>query len=251
MNRFLGLSSLGVSLLALGVALWGPQGEPTAAPSAPTPSATAAPEVRALQQRVQALEDTATSLSRRLMVLEQQRPGAVPDGSGAAPGSLAAEVEQLRSEVRGLTGGQSLQSEAGRQYFKDMMRSVQEEMHTDQRQQRAAQFQARVQAQQAERVRQFVSSARLSSNQEQELNRRLQGEETQRQAVMDALHSGEKSPQDVRQELRQLRDQTDKDVKAMLDDSQRAQYDELRRQDLHSARGPGGGPGGPGPGDMP
>lgn len=261
MNRFLGLSSLGISLLALGVALWGPQGEPVAAPPPSAASAAfSAPDAKALEQRVKALEDTATSLSRRLMVLEQQRPGPGVDGNGAAgaPVSLAAEVAQLRSEVRGLTGGQSLQSEAGRQAFKEMLRSVQDEMRTeqrDQRRQQAEQFQSQLQAQHTERVRQFVSTARLSSSQEQELNRRLQGEDTQRQAVMDAVRTGEKSPQDARQEVRQLREQTDKDVKAVLDQSQQSQYDEMRRQDFHQARGgwPGAGRGGAGPGlgDMP
>ena len=84
----------------------------------------------------------------------------------------------------------------------------------------------------------------MSSSQEQELTRRLQGEETQRQTLLESARSSDKSPQEVRQQLRQLREQTDTEVKAMLDESQRAQYDELRRQDVHPARGAG--PGGPG-----
>jgi len=193
--------------------------------------------VEELEGRVKLLEDNALSLSKRMMLLEQ-RPGGAAGGAGA-PAALATEVEQLRAEVRGLSTGQTLHSEGGRQYFKDMLVSVQDEMRTaqrEQRQQRVVQDQAQTQTQRAERVRRFASEARLSSSQERDLTRRLDDENAKRQALFDSMQSGDKSFRDVRQEMRQLREQTDTEVKALLDESQRTQYDEMRREEWQRGR---------------
>ncbi|WP_434386826.1 hypothetical protein [Melittangium boletus] len=244
MNRLLGPASLGVSLLALGVALWGPRAEPVdppppvavAPPARSTPSPELEESVEDLEVRIKLLEDNALSLSKRLMLLEQ-RPGGA--GGAGAPASLAAEVDQLRAEVRGLGTGQTLQSEGGRQYFKEMMVSVQNEMRTEQlqaRQQRVEQDQAQVQAQRTERLRRFASDARLSSSQERDVTRRLDAENAQRQALFDTMRSGGKEFRDVRQEMRELREKTDTEVKALLDESQRAQYDDMRREEWQRGR---------------
>ncbi len=242
MNRFLGPASFGLSVLALVVALWNSRGETVAPapPEEPLPAASVSPSLESMERRLKALEDNALSLSRRLMLLEQ-RPVVASDGGvvAAAPGSLAAEVEQLRTEVRGLIAGEALQSEGGRQYLKEMVRSVQDEMRTEQResrQQRIEQAQAQAQAGRAERLRQFASEARLSYSQEQELTRHMQGEDTQRQALFDAVRAGSKSPRAARQELRQLRDQTDKEMKSLLDESQQAKYEEMRREEWRESR---------------
>ena len=252
MNRFLGPASLGVSLLALVIALVGSRAEP---PPPPPPAAESTEssfsdlEVDALDRRMKNLEENALSLSKRLMLLEQ-RGGTAPAGGagGAVPPGLAAEVEQLRAEVRGMVAGEALQSEGGRQYLKDMVRTVQDEMRTEQREQREQRMeeaQAQAQAQRAERLRQFITDARLNSRQEQDVQRKLQAEETQRQALSEAMRSGQKAPRDARQEIRQAREQTDTEIKALLDESQRAKYEELRREDFRRA-GPGGGGGGRG-----
>jgi hypothetical protein len=241
MNRLLAPASLGLSLLALTLALWRPgASEPSEAP--PPTEAAAAPspqELKALARRVQALEDNTLSLSRRLMLLEQ-RPVSSDGGTVApAPAALAAEVEQLRMEVRGMVAGEALQSQGGREYLKEMVRSVQDEMRTEQRQERMAQFQqAQVQAQaaQAERWRQFASEARLSYAQEQALQQRLETEQTRRQALLDEVSAGTRNPRDVRQELRALRTQTDQEMHAVLDETQRAKYDELRREERQQER---------------
>jgi hypothetical protein len=237
MNRLLGPASLGLSVLALAIALFGSRGEPVAPPPAREPAADAftSLELEAIERRVESLEQTALSLSKRLMLLEQ-RPVAASDGGvvAVAPASLAAEVEQLRSEVRGMIAGEALSSQGGREYLKDAVRSVQEEIRTEQRelrQQQMMQAQAQAQAGRAERLRQFVSEAKLSYSQEQELTRRMQSEDAQRQALFDAVRAGSKSPREARQEVRQLRQQTDTEMAAILDESQRAQYEEMRREE--------------------
>lgn len=246
MNRFLGPASLGLSVLALAIALLGARGEPVAPPPAREPAADAftSLELEAIERRVESLEQTALSLSKRLMLLEQ-RPVVASDGGVAAvaPASLAAEVEQLRSEVRGMIAGEALQSQGGREYLKDAVRSVQEELRTEQRelrQQQMLQAQAQAQAGRAERLRQFASEAKLSYSQEQELTRRMESEDAQRQALFEAVRAGAKSPRDARQEVRQLRQQTDKEMAALLDEAQRVQYEEMRREERREERPRGG-----------
>ncbi len=248
MNRLLGYASLGTALLALGVALWGPRDTP--APAVVTESATAAasPEdVRALAKRVLALEDNTLSLSRRLMALEQRAGGAPVAAEGApvagAP-ALAAEVEQLRNEVRGLIAGEALNSQGGREYLKEAVRSAQEEMRAEMRQARQqewAQAQAQAQEQRSERVRQFISDARLNYTQEQALTSRLQTEDSRRQALMEEVRAGSKSQRDVRQELRALRTETDQEMAKVLSADQQAKYEEMRREERQDGRQRGGG----------
>ncbi|OJT24859.1 hypothetical protein BO221_10655 [Archangium sp. Cb G35] len=256
MNRFLGPASLGLSVLALAIALFGGRGEPAAPPPASEPASDAdtfaSLELEALERRVESLEQTSLSLSKRLMLLEQ-RPVVASDGGvvAAVPASLSAEVEQLRSEVRGMIAGEALNSQGGRDYLKDAVRSVQEEMRTEQRelrQQQMIQAQAQAQAGRTERLRQFASDAKLSYGQEQELTRRMQTEETQRQALFDSVRDGSKSFRDARQELRQLRQQTDKEMASVLDESQRAQYEQMRREERREERPRGGGQRGRGQG---
>jgi hypothetical protein len=140
--------------------------------------------------------------------------------------------------VRGLTAGEALHSEGGREYLKGVMRSVQDEMRTeqrDQRQERMVQTMMQAQAQQSERVRQFATEARLSSSQERDVLSHLESESTRRQELLDAMRTGGE-PRNMRQELRQLREQTDTQVKALLDESQQAKYDEMRREERRGGR---------------
>jgi Spy/CpxP family protein refolding chaperone len=240
MNRILGFASLGLAVLALAVSLSGSREAPAAPPPTEPPVSTASQEVQALEKRVKALEDTVVLLSSRVMVLERQ-PGA-PAGStggtaGTTPVALAQEVEQLKTEVRSLIAGEALNSQGGREYLKEAVRSVQDEMRTAQRQERQqqwAQAQTQGQTERSERIRKFVTEAGLNYSQEQELTRRLQEEETRRQALLDEVRAGSKSPRDIRQETRTLRTQTDEAMQQILTPEQKAKYDELRRED----RGP-------------
>ncbi|HVG57319.1 MAG TPA: hypothetical protein VNA24_02100 [Hyalangium sp.] len=246
MNRFLGFASLGIAVLALAVALSGPPQVVVATPGDERPSSHSAQDVQALEKRVKALEDTVVSLSTRLMALER-RPAA-PDGSGgavavAAPAALAQEVEQLKTEVRSMIAGEALNSQGGREYLKDMVRSVQDEMRTEQRQERQQQWvraQTQAQTERSERLRKFVSEAGLNYSQEQELTRRLGEEESRRQALLSEVSAGTKSQRDVRQELRTMRTQTDEVMQKLLSEPQWARYEELRREERGPRRsGPG------------
>ena len=246
MNKVLGIASLVLASAALAVALWGP-GEKSAPTPAPreAPVGASAADMEDLERRVRALEDTTLGLSRRLMALEQ-RPVVSADGGvvvAAAPAALTAELEQLRQEVRGLVAGEALSSEGGRTYLKEAVRAAQEEMRAEQREARQqgwVEAQAQAQAQRSERVRKFVSDARLNYNQEQTLTRLLQAEDTKRQTLAAEVQAGTKNPRDVRQELRAERQRTDQEMSALLDESQKAQYEQLRREEWREERPLGG-----------
>ncbi|MFP2928566.1 hypothetical protein ACLESO_25905 [Pyxidicoccus sp. 3LG] len=250
MNKLLGIASLVLASSALAVALMG-RGEPAAPPSpeqdVPIDEAILV-DMEDLERRVKALEDTSLGLSRRLMELER-RPVVSADGGvvmASAPASLTAEMEQLRAEVRGLVAGEALNSQGGREYLKEAVRAAQEEMRTEQRQARQEQWvqaQAQAQGQRKERVRQFVSEARLNYNQEQTLTRRLEAEDQKRQALLDEVRAGTKNPRDMRQELRAESRKTDEEMNALLDEAQRAQYEQMRREERREG-GPRGQRGG-------
>lgn len=245
MNRFLGLASFGTALLALAMSLWGPR-ETVAAPaaSAEQHEVASAEDVRALAKRVLALEDISQGLSRRLMELERRPAGAPGAAPVAGDASLAAEVAQLREEVRGLIVGEALHSPGGREFLKDAVVSAQEEMRAERRQQREQmwqQAQVQAQAKRAERVRQFVTDARLNYTQEQAFKSWMEKEDARRQALMDEMRAGTKSPRDARRELRALSEETDQEMKKVLSEDQLAKYKELRREERRDERPRGGG----------
>jgi hypothetical protein len=242
MNRFLGFASLGLAFMALAVALSGPREAEVSSPAEERPTTTSPQDAQALEKRVKALEDTVVSLSSRVMALER-RPVASGGSGGAvgseAPVALAQELEQLKTEVRSLVAGEALNSEGGRDYLKAMVRSVQDEMRTEQRdarQQQWVQAQTQPQTGRPERLRKFVSEASLDYNQEQEFLRRMQEEDTRRQTLFDELSAGGKNPRDVRQDLRAIRNQTDEAMKKVLSESQQAQYEALRREERSQTR---------------
>ncbi|WP_342381214.1 hypothetical protein NVS55_16240 [Myxococcus stipitatus] len=240
MNKLLGPASFVLASAALVVALWGPgRGEaPRAEEKAePAPVVQSSPE--GLERRIQALEDTTLSLSRRLMELERQPVARVTADGGPAAPALDAELEQLRAEVRGLMAGETLSTEGGREALKDAMRSVQEEMRnerTQARQEEWMQAQVRGQAQRAERVKRLVAEAKLNYSQEAELTRRLELEDSTRVSLFNELRNGTKSARDVRQTLRTLRQETDQTMKSVLSESQLASYEVMRREEQMNSR---------------
>ncbi|AEI66222.1 hypothetical protein [Corallococcus macrosporus] len=257
MNKLAHIAALVLAATALVVALWSPREAVQAPPSPAAPAeqpASAAADVIGLERRLKALEDTAVGLSRRLMEVER-RPTVTADGKvvpSAASPALAAEVEQLRDEVRGLVAGEALNSEGGKAFLKDAVRDVQSEMRDEQRAERQQQWQqaqVQQQAQQQERVRKFITDARLNYNQEQTLTRRMEAEATRRQALIDEVRAGTKTMRDMRQALRTETQQTDQEMNAILDESQRAQYQSLRREDRRWSAPPGGRAGGRGRGN--
>jgi hypothetical protein len=54
------------------------------------------------------------------------------------------------------------------------------------------------------------------------------------------VRAGAKSPREARQEVRQLRQQTDKEMAALLDEAQRVRYEEMRREERREERPRGG-----------
>jgi hypothetical protein len=149
---------------------------------------------------------------------------------------MAQEVEALRREVRSVMVGEVLTDDSSRTALKEVIREAQADAMRErfaERQQREALRAVELKA----KWKDFVTSARLTSTQEQELNRRLEAEEAARAALTQQREGGQPFDPEAFRALRDQRRETDRVMTGMLDDTQKAQYQELRREE-------GGGRGG-------
>ena len=230
MNRALPIVSICLALLAFGVALM-PRGEPPV-PAAVIEDSVNDEELEYLKRRVELVEDDNRALWDRVVLLER-RPVAVGDGGFvAAPPSagLEAEVQKLRAELRSVMAGEVLTDPQSREALKDVIR----EAEADAQKKRFEDFAER-RNKQAEEQKQkwagFVSNAKLSYAAETKLNERLALEETERNKRMEQVRLGEQTWQEVSQYLRTQRRETDQQMSQMLDETQRNDYQQLRRDD--------------------
>jgi hypothetical protein len=228
MNRALPIVAICLSLLALAMSLV-PRGDVAPPPVAVTAAADNDEDVEFLRRRIDLLEDDNRALWDRVTQLER-RPMTSSDG-GQVPASFAADLEKLRSEVHSLMAGDIANSEAGRAALKEQQRD--RFAATEERRQLQA-------AQQAARWKDFSSGARLSYAADQKLNERLAYEESERAKKMEQLRTGEVTWQEVSSSLRTQRKETDDAVTSLLDDSQRQQYQQIRRGDNTGMRDMGG-----------
>ena len=247
MKRALTVVPIVLSAAALAVALlWRPAASaPTRRPRAPRPEPSE--PTPGTPARLPADDETAelswriTGLSRRLDALEKRVSGGGATAAGSGAGSAGVpELADLRSDIDALLTGQAMESETGRARVKEIFRSVQDEVFAERAQERMAQ---REQAQ-AERFKAFVTSARLSAAQEQQLAAAMKAEQDKRTELMEKLRAagpGQGGRQGF-EEMRALRQSTDEAAKKILSEEQYSSYEELRQQG-RGGRGPGG-PGG-------
>jgi hypothetical protein len=236
MNRALPIVSLCVAILALAGAFMQRDAAPPAPPPPPEPqrAADADPELR---RRLEQLEDDNRALWDRVAQLERGRANAATDG-GAAPPSLVTDVAQLREEVRSVMTGEVLSTEAGRAALKEVLKEADEERQRERQTQQQQRAQQRA-AEQAAKWKAFVTAAKLTYAQEQELTRRLAAEDAARQAMTAQLQTGGAPGTSVGEAMRALRDQqreTDKVMTGLLDDAQKEQYKALRRDTTGAGR---------------
>lgn len=227
MSRVLPIVSICLALLAFGVALM-PRGEPTVPPSVVTEVDSNDEELDFLKRRVELLEDDNRTLWDRVVLLEK-RPALIGDGGGASP-AMEAEVARLRAELRSVMAGEVLTDPSSRDALKEVIREAQ----ADQQKERFTQMEERRQKaaeQQKVRWKSFVTDARLTYAAEQKLNERLALEESERTKKMEQLRLGEQTWREVSDYLRTQRRETDSQMSALMDDTQKQQYQSVRRED--------------------
>lgn len=250
MSKFLGLGSIALAATALGVALFRAP-EPPPPPAAPVASPRAEAELRALERRLELLEESSSLLERKVFELSRQRALALPDGGLVA----VAALPPMNETPHGAPGAPPLAAGAvPREDLKEAVRAAQTELEAEQRAERFQRFeaqQARAQAEQAERWKKFTTEANLNGAQEQTLKQSLDAEQARRKALMDEVRAGSKSFFEIRGELRETRQATDEAMAKVLTPEQLQKYTEVRREERREGRGGGGwqgGPGGPGGG---
>lgn len=245
MNKVLGISAMALSVLALVVSLVRGGGEKGADPAAPAVAEPRAPRAEGGGMddgRLAALEDELSRLMKRVDALERSglpRPG--EPTSVMTSEQQVKQLQALRTDVDALLTGEPLGTDEGRKRLKEVVRAVQDEMFSERTQQR----QAQQDQERADRLKKFVDEARLSSTQAQDLTRLLDDESARRKALWDARRTagsegGGLTGQQVREQMRTLRQTTDDGAKAMLSPEQYTQYESMRSEDR---RGPGGGSG--------
>ncbi|MGC4117530.1 MAG: hypothetical protein QM765_23820 [Myxococcales bacterium] len=248
MEKVLGIVAVALSALALGVSLTRGSGS---APEAPPPPPVADKSARAEpggqdDGRLNSLEFELSRLMKRVDTLE--RAGVARPGDPAvalSPDQQAKQLQALRSDVDSLLTGEPLGTEEGRKRLKEVVRAVQDEMFADRTQQREAQQEQ----ERTDRLKKFIEAARLTATQAQDLTKLMDDEAAQRKALWDARRqAGAAGPQpgmgtgqQVREQMRSLRQTTDNGVKALLSAEQFTQYEAMRSEERGSGRGPGGG----------
>lgn len=226
MNRVLPILSLCVALLALAftivprdpVIVSAP--EPEELPREPDPE---------LRRRLELVEDDNRALWDRVVLLERRAPTVTTDAGLIAP-SVAAEVAQLREEVRGVITGEILSNDASRAALKEVIREAEADNQRERAERRQQQQEQRA-AEQKAKWKNFAATARLSFQQEQELTRRLEAEDAARRALAEQLKAGTPPTPETFRAMRDQRRETDTAMNALLDDTQKQQYQALRRED--------------------
>lgn len=243
--RLLSALSLVVALGALGLTLFRPDTADKKAaarertvPLEPPPAAID----EELEGKVAALEWVVSALSRRLETVETSL-SRYPVGADAQnrpaqlTGDVGQRVEALQKDVDALFAAGVLDTEHGRERAKDIFRELQGEIATER-------FRAREESreqQRKERVQKFAQEARLSGVQQQRLETLLDGEVSQRRALMEQLQAGGRDRGEIFAELRGLREKTDTAAREILPGDDYDKYREMRRADGDRGQGGRGG----------
>lgn len=234
MTRVLPIASLCVAILALAAALI-PR-DPVVIPSAPQVDSPRVSDAELeLRKRVELLEDDSRNLWDRVVTLERRQGGtSVSTDAGLFSASLLTEVAQLREEVRGVMTGEVLSNDASRAALKEVIREAEADRQQERNLERQQRQEQRAVEQKA-KWKDFVTTARLTSAQEQELNKRLEAEETARKVFAEAMLKGTPNPDGFRA-VRDQRRETDQAMNKLLDDTQKQQYQALRREERGGGR---------------
>ncbi len=223
MARILSIVAAVLSLAALVVAF-------TRGPSEPEQDVRTERDDRD-DERLAAMEQTLANLVRRMESLERMpvaRPtaptGVAPAATAPAPEEVAQQtkaLEALRSDVDALLTGEALGTDEGRKRFKELVREAQDEVFAERAKERAA---TREQAR-AERLKKFFEAARLSSTQQQDVTKLLEDEANKRKALQGQPRN------QTREQMTQIRKETNEAAQRVLDAEQLKQFEEMRREE--------------------
>jgi len=231
MNRLWSALPLVLSVIALIVAL---VRGPSAEDAESEPGLGAAGELslsegdlRDLENRVSALEMNASSLLKRIMVLERETSARPVDAAGGVTPEQRNEIAALRADVEALMAGAITTTERGREQLKDVVRAIQDEVFAE----RARARDAERERSRTERVRQFALQARLTATQESDILRLLEDEERQRRELFQGAAGGGGPGRQSFSQLRALRNQTDEAARRILSPDQLEQFQQMRREE--------------------
>lgn len=176
-----------------------------------------------LEARVEALEDEVRQLRSELKLRRTFAGAGAPEAAGW---DEAMQDPQARGALH--------------EAVEDAVQDVQQQEREARRERRAE----RMAEMRAESLAEFAQKVGLAAEAQREIGELWQSEQDQIMPLFDKAREGEISFREVRDQIEGVREQTDAAAYALLDEDQRAAYDEHRPGP--GGRGGRGGPGGPG-----
>jgi len=179
-------------------------------------------EGSAAPSRLASFENQLPALSRRVAAIEKaQQTGRL--SVVAAPGDdVHRQVERIKGDVDSLLTGQALETEEGRKRFKDVLRTMQDELL-------AERWQEREEQERQDKFKRFAAEVKLPPEQEQGLRQLLDDENQRKKTVLEQIRSGQGDGLTGRSAVRSLREGTDEAAKAMLTPDQYHRYMWMRQ----------------------
>jgi hypothetical protein len=186
-----------------------------------------------LRERVEILEERVQRLGR--VALNDPRAG------GSGPALSPEEIEALKEDVSAAAVDRALVSGEGRERLRSAIREEQNALDEERRQERSQ----RMKQMREERLAKFVAEANLSPEQAKSVTGTYEEEWKTMQSLFEEVRGGAKSWQEVRGEIRTIREATDAKVEDTLSSQQFSAWAAMRAENGPGAVGGGGGPGGP------
>ncbi|TNF38142.1 MAG: hypothetical protein EP329_01310 [Deltaproteobacteria bacterium] len=211
--------------------------KPAPVPEEP-PAPAVAVDLSTVESRLAAVEREARSAA--VLARAASAKGPTDDDEDYDDGalvSLADDIASLRTDVDALLTGRGLETPEA----KEAMRAAVDEARVA----RQAERQARRTEQRQARLDDFIAKANLSETQASSLRAAVDAQREARQAMREAVQSGEKTWEEAREDMRAARRAFEKQLDEILDEEQRAAFDESQ-----GGRGGRGGFGGGGRGDF-
>lgn len=197
------------------------------APASPR-SAGDTSELRPLERRLSTLEQTVAR------IFQLQLSGGKEDDkrASATPRELE-EVGLLREDVDALLTGAALDSETGRAQLHQIVQKAQEEFQEQRHEQRRKFNELRLK----EQLERLAKEAGINTHQVERLTAMKSEERTRRHDLFRAARRGEIPMEQAMAKRKELRQQTDQQIRELLSEEQYQAYDKTRRERRGGGRG--------------
>jgi len=199
--------------------LVGAQSKVNKPPPLPEPSPVAEVDLSSVEARLLAVEREARSAGVLARAATSQGAAVGDDDlDDGALVSIADDIAELRTDVDALLTGRGLETPEAKQAMRTAVAEAREERRAERR--------TRMQERRQQQLDDFIAKAGLTETQAQSLRSALDAQRDARENMREAVRSGEKTWQEAREDMRAARRAFEQQLDELLDDEQRAAFDE-------------------------